>query len=75
MGKARVTETDEGHTFASIVSNWNTTRRNIAILRRIRNVAKLDTAGEAISDLELCHLYCGITFVQLVGEIRVRKVR
>lgn len=45
-------EEGEGQTFASIIINWDTARRDLRALLRVRDVAEDDVAGQAISDLE-----------------------
>jgi hypothetical protein len=42
----------EGRTFASIIINWDTARRDIRALLLVRDVAEDDVAGQAISNLE-----------------------
>jgi hypothetical protein len=61
-------------TFASIVIDWNTASCDIAVLWSIRNVGEGYSAGEAIADLEFCHL-CRVVCMRVVLGKLVDELR
>ena len=64
-------EEERRHAFACIIVDGNSARGNIASLGSVRDVAECNTAGEAISDLEICHLCC---LWRLFSEMRICEV-
>lgn len=47
-------------TLAGIIGDWHTTDSDIRLLFGVRDIAKGDSLGEAISDLKWCHCEGGM---------------